>query len=123
MLKSEGRDAYTVLKFNDVGDFEGTYRVDNRAPLGGRLVRNKRTGSVVGYDKPRGVLFVSLVETLSARIGALGRPAFVARMARVDGAADQPCGQELPVTARIASISRLVAVPTRREMIPRSTPS
>ena len=28
--------------------------------------------------------------------------------ARVDGAADQPCGQELPVTARIASINRLV---------------
>jgi hypothetical protein len=31
MMKSEGRDGYTVLKFNDMGDFEGTYRVDNRA--------------------------------------------------------------------------------------------
>ena len=41
MMKKEGRDAYTVLKFNDMGDFEGTYRVDNRALLGGHLARNR----------------------------------------------------------------------------------
>jgi hypothetical protein len=41
MMKSEGRDVCTVLKFNDMGDFEGTYRVAKRALLAGRLARNR----------------------------------------------------------------------------------
>jgi hypothetical protein len=35
MMKKEGRESYAVLKFNNMGDFEGNYQVDNWALLDG----------------------------------------------------------------------------------------